>query len=663
MPFGRLVHEGNAAVLAGTLSIGRLWLWKQTQHRSWIIGTAVAFGLGIYTYSITHLFLPLIVVLIAIFFMRQVLIAHWRQAVVALMIALLIVSPMLYLQVRYPDKMQARYRAVAVIRPDRPLLEGAKEALQNATYNLSPRFLFLEGDQDELYHPRGVGQLYMAQLGLVVIGTLWGLVHSRTRQSTIILWMWILCAVLPAALTIHRPGSGSGNASRSLLAVTPWQILSGIGISALLDFFRQRNRVFALMICFTLLGWVGRDAWHYYGYYFQDYAIDAYDYFDAEMPAIIDQVERFSQDYDAIYLTCLVGSFPYTQILFFTRYDPHILQTDLPERGDWLFAPVWRVGKYHIVCDIEDLWNMGLPGLYVVPGDRLPDVTPLAIIPTQPGHLGYKVIGRRTFNYDFASLSWLGQCNQPSAPLNERVLRTNIPVSHTRVFDFDCTSTWVYPAAEGHGAYLFHAYLFPGDPSRLQEIVRTTDPFLDRHIEAMHFAFAMPKFTRTFPAFAIYESNARPLIPVASLRGALLPATAPLPVTGTSVLSSPVPLQGPLLFLGTVVYQSSASLEIETWWQVQSGPIERPFSIMAHLLTDKGDVLGIADGLGVSPLVLRENDILVQRHRFQPVLSETGLWFRTGVYWLDTMERWPVADHPDADAIFIPLSSYLNSSP
>jgi hypothetical protein len=104
------------------------------------------------------------------------------------------------------------------------------------------------------------------------------------------------------------------------------------------------------------------------------------------------------------------------------------------------------------------------------------------------------------------------------------------------------------------------------------------------------------------------------------------------------------------------MYPGKDELELETWWQVTQTPITRPLSIMAHLLTEQGQSLGVADGLGISPLTLATGDIVVQRHRFAKP-PEGNLWLRTGAYWLDTTARWAVTDSPGSDALFVPLKS------
>jgi hypothetical protein len=73
---------------------------------------------------------------------------------------------------------------------------------------------------------------------------------------------------------------------------------------------------------------------------------------------------------------------------------------------------------------------------------------------------------------------------------------------------------------------------------------------------------------------------------------------------------------------------------------------------MGHALDAEGNAVGVADGLGVPLSEMRPGDWLVQRHRF--LLSEEDIagvdevWFQTGGYWLDTMERWPVLEDGEA---------------
>jgi hypothetical protein len=65
---------------------------------------------------------------------------------------------------------------------------------------------------------------------------------------------------------------------------------------------------------------------------------------------------------------------------------------------------------------------------------------------------------------------------------------------------------------------------------------------------------------------------------------------------------------------------------------------------MLHLAGPGGAPIIVGDGLGVPVEQWRVGDVIVQRHTLS--LPEDALPGEytptTGVYWLDTMERWPI---------------------
>jgi hypothetical protein len=78
---------------------------------------------------------------------------------------------------------------------------------------------------------------------------------------------------------------------------------------------------------------------------------------------------------------------------------------------------------------------------------------------------------------------------------------------------------------------------------------------------------------------------------------------------------------------------------------------------MAHMISPKGNKLEVKDGLGVGVLALDTGDVLVQRHRFSWPPENTKGWLRTGGYWLDTQELWPVEGTPRANALLLRLNA------
>lgn len=139
-----------------------------------------------------------------------------------------------------------------------------------------------------------------------------------------------------------------------------------------------------------------------------------------------------------------------------------------------------------------------------------------------------------------------------------------------------------------------------------------------------------------------------------------------VPEPEAPVVPTPIALDGPLTFLGAnavvAVVKENSVMDVETWWQVTEGPITRPASVMGHLLNESGGIIGQNDGLGVPPVVWQPGDIIVQRHRFPVFSDQKRVWLRTGVYWLDTLERWAVMKQPRENVLWIPINECVRAS-
>ncbi len=225
--------------------------------------------------------------------------------------------------------------------------------------------------------------------------------------------------------------------------------------------------------------------------------------------------------------------------------------------------------------------------------------------------------------------TWLAQCDRPVAPLSTEAAAEGFGRSGLRMAYFDCTSAWLYPdGGESPGWYAFFRDTARGDP------------FIHRRLAAARLSYEQRR-PGALPPFAIYEQG--------------IPPTPPAPIVAGSIRV------GALTFLG---YTSSGdsprpgqTVEVETWWRVESLP-ERPLSIMLHLTGPGGVPVVVGDGLGVPVEQWQVGDIIVQRHLLPiPADVPPGEYVpTTGVYWLDTLERWPVEINgtPAGDQVALP---------
>jgi hypothetical protein len=328
-----------------------------------------------------------------------------------------------------------------------------------------------------------------------------------------------------------------------------------------------------------------------------------------------------------------------------------------------------------------DLWGQPLPptrgspatlspALYPAPGHYVLSANSLsgALLADPDNYAWFRyhapdaVLAEALFYYHITAdtaPTWLAQCNQPVVPLSGTAIREGFGTLALRTLDFDCSTTWIYPEG-GHiqGVYALHAALLQSPTLRERLNLQASRPenqFTAYHLTATQQSYRQWE-SRTWPAMALYEwSTTPPTLPELEKVYAVPAETIPSALVNTPVQTLPVPLAETVTFLGyREVHADKETLELETWWEV-THEITRPISIMAHLITEDGTALGVADGLGVAPSALQPSDIVVQYHRFAAAVTDTQLWLRTGVYFLDTMQRLPVTE--TADAIFVPVTT------
>jgi hypothetical protein len=243
--------------------------------------------------------------------------------------------------------------------------------------------------------------------------------------------------------------------------------------------------------------------------------------------------------------------------------------------------------------------------------------------------------------------TWVGQCAVPASPLSPPEIERGFDGQAQRVAYFDCTQAWLYPdGGRSAGWFVLH-----------QEALREADEWISSRLAGARLSYDQEQ-PGARPPFSIYEWTSSPVpLPGTSV---FVPSDPVRPVGGLP-LSTPVSFDGPLVLRGyQVAPAGERAFELQTWWEVSS-PSTRPYSLIGHMVDSEGNAVGVADGLGVPLTEMRQGDWLVQRHRF--VLTEEAtasldvVWFQTGGYWLDTMERWPVLVDGEAVADRVILAS------
>jgi hypothetical protein len=228
-------------------------------------------------------------------------------------------------------------------------------------------------------------------------------------------------------------------------------------------------------------------------------------------------------------------------------------------------------------------------------------------------------------------LTWLAQCTVPTAPLSAGAAQEGFGQSELRMAYFDCTSGWIYPrGVESPGSYAL-----------FRDTARSDDTFIKAHLAESKLSYEQRR-SAALPPFVIREQVSPPALP-------------------RFTLDTPVQA-GHLTFLGyttdgPLAARPGWTIEVQTWWRVNSLP-QRPLSIMLHLTGPEGIPVVVGDGLAVPIEQWQTGDVIVQRHTLSlPASSPPGKYIpATGVYWLDTMERWTIKQEgePVGDELVLP---------
>ena len=226
---------------------------------------------------------------------------------------------------------------------------------------------------------------------------------------------------------------------------------------------------------------------------------------------------------------------------------------------------------------------------------------------------------------------WVAQCATRSAspPLDADEIKAGFGRDDLRLVQFDCSTSWWYPGTNAPGWYL-------NAPRKLQ--AQTWYPSARLIFQPNN---AQVEFD------GVYRVDNAALLPGRQTRAVIAPGDwSPIQAMSQGVqTNSPASTTGPLQFEGFWMsdQQMVGEVVVFTAWRV-TWAAEHPLSIMAHLLDAQGRMISGDDGLGVPIETWQIGDVIVQVHRLNvPRNTAPGTyWIETGIYRLDTLERYRI---------------------
>lgn len=431
----RGAFEANLTVLF--MSLGVWAFFVGFQKKSYMIWSAMFFGINIFTYHSARLVTPLLVAILILWNKNELgikkfsdfgkeLMRNWVPVLIfAVFLAVALSTIVTGSGARAADVTifnptdkwmgvyDARYGVVfggmpytlSVIFHNKFLDILQKFMLAYSTY-ISPQFLFTQGAGEWTYGMvAGWGVMYLAEIPFVLT-SLWFLAKNglnKSRGLSFIL-VWILISIVPAALT-----KGPGYAGNRVAVMMPAiQIFSAFGGIYLFDILEKRiNKKILILLYSTMLGLS------------LIFFLEAYRFIAPRSGAdgmlfgrkdAISYVLQNAGKYKEIIISRTLSE-PQIYVGFYTKYDPVIYQRD---SKDWLrykdmgIPFVDQLGEYR-------LGKFVFKNINYIDDSKIPDVLlvgkpiefPDRIVPTK--EIFYPNQNPDLFVVDPASVSFLKQ--------------------------------------------------------------------------------------------------------------------------------------------------------------------------------------------------------------------------------------------------------------
>lgn len=309
--FSRVSLEGLSPYVCLTTLGVSFWIiyLKNHQLKSAIL-SAILLILATYSYFPARVFIPLLGLFI-IFSSIKTLLNYKKHFIYLMLITIILIFPLFYHLIF--GQGLSRWEAVKGNN-------NLAAVIQKYTNYFSFDYLFSKGDIDfkgqfiTRHSLRGMGELYLFQLPLLFFGLI---ELFRSRQSKLIptlIIFWLLFYPIPDLFTAPT----SPYATRSIIGVIPFQILSALGLIFFFKIFSNFKLKVILVFFFTVV--ISLSFVNYFSL-FQKYPQYSSDYWGWQSgpKEVIKYFVANQQYYDQF---CLEGAFNAPDI-FIKFYDPN----------------------------------------------------------------------------------------------------------------------------------------------------------------------------------------------------------------------------------------------------------------------------------------------------------------------------------------------------
>lgn len=308
--FSRVSLEGLTPYVCFTILGVAYWFiyLKKTNLKDGVIAS-IFLVLATYSYFPARIFIPLFGLIILVYSVRTIL-KQKKHLFILVLVTIILMIPLIYHTILGPGL--SRWE---MVKGDNNFQSIFSKYITYFSYD----YLFSKGDIDfegqfiTRHSIRGLGQLYLFQLPLLIIGLINILKKIKKTKFSIIILSWLILYPIPDVFTAQT----SPYATRSIIGVIPFQIISSLGLLFLVNFFQRHYLKITFFLFVTTITLISFRKYFLLSRQYPLYSSDFWGWQYGPRQTL----SYFLKHQSSYQLLCLEGDFNGSEI-FIKFYDP-----------------------------------------------------------------------------------------------------------------------------------------------------------------------------------------------------------------------------------------------------------------------------------------------------------------------------------------------------
>jgi hypothetical protein len=205
----------------------------QRKNAWWWLASSACFALAFYAYEVARLFVPLFLLTIVIIYFKELRKKPY-VFISALVVFLLLSLPAVY--VSLTAQGTARFESISIFREGQSPWQVVTAFISNYVQHLSPKFLFLRGDELPRHGVYSFGELYHFEAPFLILGLLTLFLRRKKLDCLLLAWFFLF----PVSSSLTR--IGIPHALRTIVALPMPSIITVIGVATLFGWIERARR-------------------------------------------------------------------------------------------------------------------------------------------------------------------------------------------------------------------------------------------------------------------------------------------------------------------------------------------------------------------------------------------------------------------------------------